>query len=327
MTMHEMNQWAEHTLISLGLTLQSNLPEIIQQTPWSHVLRFVTSQGVVYLKQTPKALALEAEIIQSLREHCHASVPEIIACNAKLHCFLMKDAGKSLRTLLKQQFDERLMCKAIEQFTSLQIRVADHIDILFNIGVPDWRLKHFPNLYRQLLSKKEVLLSDGLSELEISQLESYLPQLIHYCETLSEFALTETLVQPDFNDNNTVVDEKTQKMTIIDLGEIAISHPFFSLLNCLQQMTKHYGLTEKDTSYLRIKEACLKNFMSFGSNKDLLSALKIASILFPIYSALAHHRLLLACDHTKFVEDFKKQGRVGVPLKTFLISCRGHFNE
>jgi hypothetical protein len=89
------------------------LPEIVQDTPWSYVIRFATSDGFIYLKQTPQQLALEANIIQALSDQFRAPVPTVIAHNTELNCFLMKDLGKSLRSILKQNFDEALLCKAI----------------------------------------------------------------------------------------------------------------------------------------------------------------------------------------------------------------------
>lgn len=103
------------------------MPETVQNTPWSYVIRFVTFDGYIYLKHTPELLALEATVIHILCDQFHASVPKIIAYNSHLNCFLMKDAGNSLRLILKQNFDEMLVCKAIDQFTSLQIAVADHV--------------------------------------------------------------------------------------------------------------------------------------------------------------------------------------------------------
>ena len=64
----------------------------------------------------------------------------------------------------------------------------------------------------------------------------------------------------------------SQDITIIDLGEIAISHPFFSLINCLEQIKKHHALTDEDDTYLRIKDACLKNYMNCESKKHLSDA-------------------------------------------------------
>ena len=216
----EIIQWSYKYLSSHGYTLKSNLPENVQNTPWSYVIRFATTDGYIYLKQTPALLALEASIIQILRDQFHASVPKVIAHNAELNCFLMKDAGKSLREILKQKFDETLLCKAIDQFTSLQLAVADRVDIFLDMGVPDWRLDKLPDLYKELLSQKDILIADGLSEIEISELEKLLPKVSNLCKKLSGYSIKQSIVQPDFNDNNTLIDEISQKITIIDLGEI-----------------------------------------------------------------------------------------------------------
>lgn len=140
----EIIQWACHHLLSHGYTLKSHLPETVQNTPWSHVLRFATSDGYIYLKHTPKLLALEAVIDQILHDYS-CPVPEVIAHNSKLYCFLMKDAGRPLREILKKKFDAALLCKAIDQFTLMQLTVADHVNTFFflDIGVPDWRLENY----------------------------------------------------------------------------------------------------------------------------------------------------------------------------------------
>src|SRR5580704_6517271 len=136
----EIIQWGCKYLSSHGYTLKSNQPENVQNRPWSHVIRFATSDGYIYLKHTPKLLALEASITQILHDQFHASVPEVIAFNAELNCFLMKDAGRPLREILKKRCDVDLLCQAIDQFTSLQLTVADHINIFIDMGVPDLRL-------------------------------------------------------------------------------------------------------------------------------------------------------------------------------------------
>ena len=174
------------------------MPEIVQDTPWSYVIRFATSKGLIYLKQTPEQLALEATIIQTLCDQFHASVPIVIAHNIELNCFLMKDSGNPLRSILKQNFDEELLCKAIDQFTTLQIAVAEHVDVFFDLGVPDWRLDKFSQLYQQLLSQKDILIADGLSETELDELEKLTPVLVALCKKLSSYSIKPTLVQPVF---------------------------------------------------------------------------------------------------------------------------------
>lgn len=195
-------QWGRNTLTSNGYILTSNFPENLQDTPWSYVVSFSTSDGTIYLKHTPKLLALEPLITQILHDQFDASVPEIIAHHAELHCFLMKDAGRPLREILKKRFDVTLLCKAIDQFTSIQLAVADHVNIFLDIGVPDWRLDKLPYLFTQLLEQKDILTADGLSELEISELETLSPKVSDLCQKLSEHVIQQTIVQCDFHDNN-----------------------------------------------------------------------------------------------------------------------------
>lgn len=313
--------WACQYLLSHGYTLKSNLPEDVQSTPWSCVVRFATSDGYIYLKHTPELLALEASIIQILHDQFHVSVPEVIAHNAELNCFLMKDAGRPLREILKKKFDVALFCKAIDQFTSMQLAVADQINIFLDMGVPDWRLDKLPDLYMQLLSQKEMLIADGLSEKEIDELKKLLPKVSDLCQKLSGYAIKPSIVQPDFNDNNTLIADILRDITMIDLGEIVISHPFFSLINCLQQAKKHHALTDKDDAYLQLMDACLKNYMNAESKKYLLDAFAIASILFFIYGALSNYRLMIACDKARFTSSFRMHGRSSIPLRDFLAAC------
>lgn len=309
-------QWASTYLLSMGYLLRSPLPEKVQDLPWSHILRFETFDGYIYLKQTPKLLALECHIIQTLDEQFHAPVPQIIAHNVELDCFLMSDAGTSLREILKKHLDVSLLCETINLFSSMQLTVDDHINIFLEMGVPDWRLDKLPELYQQLL-RSPVLIADGLSEIEINQLEEVLPQVSNLCQKLSSYSIKPSIVQPDFNDNNVLINNVSQKMVIIDLGEIVISHPFFSLVNFLQQMKKHYGLVEKDKAYQQIFEACLKNFSSFESQQNLLDAFTLAQKLWFVYEALAHYRLMMACDKEKLKLVYG-WGKLSKQLKSFM---------
>ena len=314
--------WALKSLESLGYKLKSNQPENILNTPWSYIIRFETSDGLIYLKQTPELISLEAEIINILADKFNIRVPKIIAHNAELNCFLMKDAGKSLREILKQKFDINLFCKAINNFTSMQLATADNINDFIDIGVPDWRLDKLPDLYMQLLAQKDMLIADGLLESELIELKKLLPKVSNLCQKLSDYKIKQSIVQPDFNDNNTLIADQSEDITIIDLGEIAISHPFFSLINCLYQAKKHHGLTNKnknkDEDYIKLEDACLNNYLIFGSKQDLLEALEIARILWFIYGALGSYRLQVACDKADFVSSFQRHGKVSPALKEFL---------
>jgi len=315
----EVIAWVRETLKITDQKSISN-SRIILKTPWSSVMRIHTASETFYLKHTPKLLGLEAQIIQLLREQFHAPVPVVVAHNDKLNCFLMKDAGQSLRSFLKESFDTDLFCKAIMQFTALQISLADQVDIFINIGVPDWRLDKLPVLYKSALSKKNFLIDDGLSEAEIDELVRLLPKIKQWCHKLSDYAIRESIVQPDFNDNNRLIDEKSKAITIIDLGEIAISHPFFSLINCLYVIKKHYALTEEDDAYLQIKDACLKNYMHLESEENLLNAFEIANILWFVYGLLASIRFMEACDKVQLRS--VQHGKLSASLRELIVKSK-----
>ena len=318
---NDIIRWGLEYLLSHGYMIKNTHPENVQIRPWSYVIRYDTSAGWIYLKQTPELIALEATITKILRDQFHAPVPEIIASNSELDCFLMRDAGHPLRAILKKQFNETLLCKAVDAFTAMQISVSANADTFINIGVPDYRLDKLPNLYKELISKKDVLMMDGLTENEIDKLHSLIQTVFDLCKKLSEYDIPETLVQPDFHDNNTLIDDASQEITIIDLGEIVISHPFFSLINFLQQIKKHHGLTEQDIAYQYIKDACFKNFIRFESKENILTIFELAKILLPIYGALAHYRLIEACDKTQ-LESHYGSGKLGAELKEFMSFCK-----
>ena len=286
-------------------------------TPWSYVGRFKTSKGYIYLKQTPELLALEAPLTQVLHDKYKANVPEVIAHNTQLRCFLMKDAGNPLRERLKKKFDKDLLCKTIEQLSALQINVSDSINIFLKLGVPDWRLDKIPSLYKRLIRENDILLEDGLIEVEIVKLMRLLPKVKILCEKLSGYSVKQTLVQCDFHDNNVLIEEKTKVLTFIDLGGIVVSHPFFSLIGCLRQANKHHGLKINKDVYQDLINSCFKNYINEISNVIFFEAFRVAEILWVIYDALAQYRLRLACDKEMFLS-FQQHGKLASSLKELI---------
>lgn len=291
--------WATDYLISKEYSLQHS-PEMLIETPWSNVIRFSTSQYDVYLKQMPPAISLDPKIIQLLADQCQASVPVVIATNDSLHCFLMKDAGLNLRSYLKTEFQPDLLCQAIKAFTTIQRSTESHIQSFLALGVPDWRLDKFSKLYDQIIKQTAFLKADGMTDNELKILQDLSPKVAEQCELLSQYQIPETLVQPDFNTNNILFDPSTKKMTLIDLGEIAITHPFFSLHNFLYQATIHHGVKEGDQRWHQLQNACFENWLELATKKRLLEGFMLAKKLWPIYGAFGCYRLMMSVDLQAF---------------------------
>ncbi|CAM2876597.1 Predicted phosphotransferase related to Ser/Thr protein kinases [Legionella steigerwaltii] len=292
-------KWATDYLISKGYFLQ-RLPEIVLETPWSNVIRFSTSKGDVYLKQPAPSLAQESKITQFLADQCHASVPIVIAANDELHCFLMHDAGKPLREYLKTEFQPDLLCQAILQYTAMQRSTEHHIESLLALGVPDWRLDKLPKLYDHMINQETFLKTEGMTDKELQILHDLSPQISEEIESLSQCQIPETIVQSDFHTNNILINPNTKKLTFIDLGEIVITHPFFSLQTFLRQAITHHGIKEFDQIYHQLQETCCENWLQLTTKKQLFDGFMLAKKLWPIYSALVFYRILHSVDQQSF---------------------------
>jgi hypothetical protein len=240
--------------------------EIITQSPWSTVVRMTTKQGAYYLKLLPTQLALEPQILIFLKEKLHAPVVDVIDYDKTLSCFLMKDAGVTLNSILSNKWDDKLINTVIDQFKKIQKKSGDYIDDLIAIGVPDYRLENLAGLFEKAIGHYRCnSLPTGFGRNEIIQ------KITKLSENVEKNRIDQAIVQPDFNDKNTLVNIKTGEITFIDLGEISISHPFFALINF----------------YKKLK---LPN--PSENNHEIMA-------LYYVYGFLAYHRLAQVCGNVE----------------------------
>ncbi|MDQ2994564.1 MAG: aminoglycoside phosphotransferase family protein [Pseudomonadota bacterium] len=284
-------EWGTDYLTSKGYSFKQS-PIIMVATPWSKVIRFSTSKGYIYLKQAPPPISVEPKIFQLLADQFQANVPFVIAINEDLHCFLMKDAGQTLREYLKTDFQPNLLCQAIKHYTALQRSTENHIEPFLAMGIPDWRLDKLPLLYDNIINQVELLKSDGLTEKELQILQDLSPQFSAQCELLSQYQIPETIAIYDFNTNNVLIEPNTKNITCIDLGEAVITHPFLSLHTYLHQATIHHSVKELDQTYYELQEACFENWLRSTTKTQLLAAFILAKKLWPIYSVLSMYQLI-----------------------------------
>lgn len=290
--------WAIETLETQGYFLNAPVPDLIQQAPWSEVSRFSTQQGNVYLKKTPPALAIEIPVIQILKEKFHVATPKMIAQNQQESCFLMEDAGIPLRAFLKQGFNADLLITILEDYAHFQGETAMHFSCFLDIGVPDWRLVKLPVLYQELVQQDTLLQQFGLTHGEINQCQALIPFFQDICEKLAHYNLPDTFGHCDFHDNNVLIDPKTNQTTIIDLGEVVITHPFFSLLNMLTHVKENSSLTEKQ--YDSLQQQAFKPWLKHESLSNLQAAMRLIQQCWLIHAILGIYHLMQCVDPIEF---------------------------
>ena len=285
--------WAKAVLRKHGYKVNS--VETIIKTPWSSVLKINTDDMIFYLKQTPKDLFLEVSVINLLRKTCNMTcIPEIIAENKKLDCFLMTECGDiSLRNYFKGDLQLDTFARGIDAYKILQKATVDYVSEFISLGVPDWRLYRFPALYKELINDADFLEQNGLYFEKRQKLHQYSDKVVKLCDQLAAYNIDECLSHLDFHDNNILYNPKKDSITIIDLGEVAISHPFFSLAACLGNIAKRYNITKEGDTYNYLIHVLFDDWVSI-SDVELQAVVKIINILLPIYLLFAHIRLVRA---------------------------------
>jgi hypothetical protein len=267
----------------------------ITETPYSSVYKIQTLKNLYYLKQTPPALFMESQILNFLTQHGCKNIPTVIATNSDLCCFLMRASGDiSLRKYFNGNIDLDMLKQGIANYTTIQRSMEKYTTDLLDLGVPDWRLDKFPTLYYQLIQQEHLLLDDGLSKTEIVQLQQLHSACLRLCDELAQYKIPETIGHCDFHENNMLLDQKTFSINIIDWGETAITHPFFSLQGCLWQFSYFYNAQLSTPKFRELQKQCIASWLNLNFETKLLQALTVAGKLNGIFAALGFARLYVA---------------------------------
>lgn len=299
-------EWAIKQLNEIGYQIHNLIPDIVQQTPWSEVSRFDTNRGFVFLKKVPPALSIEATIMRILREEFHAHVPILIANNDAEYCFLMQDAGIQLNKFFKDNFQAKILVQTVQEYSKFQLNTVESIHIFLKEGLPDWRLEKLPHLYQDLIAHESLLIDDGLNHDELIILNKLAPEFSSICEKLSRYKIKDTFGHADFHDKNIVINPQTHETTMIDLGEVVITHPFFSFLHCLHMAKENFTIS--DSQYHEIKMACFKPWLALESQENLFEILSLIQQCWSIHAVLGEFRLINSVAPAE-LQELRRQGR------------------
>jgi hypothetical protein len=312
--------WTHEQLEAGGYKVPKKRIELFVSTPYSKVARIQTERGLVYFKSTPALLGSEPKVFDFLKLQCDARVPIVLAHDDAHHRFLALDAGATLRSRLEIFWDIDLVCRAIRQFVDLQEASIAYTKDLLGIGVLDWRVQAMPDLFMELIARHDWLLADGCSVQDIELLSKSRAKVERLVKNVKKYEHRPTLVQPDFNDNNTLVDEQ-RNLTHIDLGELSVSHPLFSILNAYYLFKNRYKLSEESLDLARIDQACFEKHVSEAhAGRPRFQSAKIKTILplFAVYQILSQGFLMQACGYESVI--VRQPGRLRKSLSDFLSS-------
>jgi hypothetical protein len=229
-----VHDWIDRRLDQLGLARTGEIqqPHIYR---WSTVLRVPTDRGDVWFKANAAALRHEAALVERIAARRPDVVPPLLAADTAIGWLLMADAGESLRTVAPRERSLDRWYDVLPRYATLQLDLADEVDELLALGVPDLRLATFPKAYERLVEES------GADH----RFRAAMPMVADLCDELATYGVPELLQHDDLHDGQVFV--RDGRHLVMDWGDACISHPFFTLSVTLEGVLA-WGLDDVENS-------------------------------------------------------------------------------
>ena len=313
--MESVGAWIRAELGKLGTAIGGPL-EQPHVRPWSTVLRIPTQEGAVFFKACADDQRHEPAVTQAMARWHPDALPTIHAIDPERGWMLMADGGSVAREAIKAEGTTRHWERLLPRYAKLQIDLADRVEELLALGLPDRRLGTLPDRIEELLRDTEILLVDrpeGLTSAEYRRLLDIKPRLVDVCERLAACPIPESIHHGDFHDANVFLSD--DRYVFFDWGDASAAHPFFSLRVVFVIVEWILGIEEGAPELDRLLDAYLAPWRRFAGGEDLLAAFDLASRLSPLCAALRWHGYVSGFDEADRAE---YAGHVPGLLRDFL---------
>lgn len=274
-----VNAWIDGELAKVGLT-SAGAREQPHVRPWSTVLRVPTNDGDLYFKAVWPPQAHEAALTAALASWLPGFVPEVIAVRPASGWLLMRDAGRRLREILKEEHDVARWQVVLARYAEAQVQLTTRAREIVGLGVPDRRASLVAERLTDLLEDSRAMrvgLPDGLSLDEVLRLRALLSRFRSWFEMLAASKIPATLEHNDFHDGNVCLREDAY--LVFDWGDACVTHPFVALRVGLRSIAHTLELAADGPEITRLRDAYLEPWTAFAPRAQLLADLQPALIL------------------------------------------------
>jgi hypothetical protein len=276
-----MDRWTEPVFldeIRVWIDAQAHVDGPIEQSHvqrWSTVFRVPSGDGPLWAKacEHPAEVKL-TELLAGARPD---AVPVVAATDPERGWMLLHDAGRRLREVLDADRDLGHWERALAVTADLQIAVMPRSDQILALGIPDHRLPWLAGAVADLLERDEFLMldqEDGLTGADREAMRAGLPRLAEMVVELETFGIPATIQHDDLNDGDVYLDDGSYR--IVDWGDACVSHPFHTLTVALRATAYRLGLEPGGSEIVRLRDAYLEPFSSFGTHAELARAADLA---------------------------------------------------
>ena len=258
--------WIEDELGRLGLTRTGEI-EQPHVYPWSTVMKVPTDAGTVWFKANTDQLRHEAALVDVIARRRPDAVPPQLAFDPDSGWMLMADAGEQLRTVVPREESLARWLDVLRLYAGVQLDLADEVERMLELGVPDMRLATLPEKY-------DLLMDEIDAEPRFREASGRVRDL---AAELAAYGLPELLQHDDLHDGQVFV--RDGQHLLMDWGDACISHPFFTLSVTLEGVLA-WGLDDEEDSEdtAPYRDAYLEAF-SERYDVDLVAAATVATRL------------------------------------------------
>jgi Ser/Thr protein kinase RdoA (MazF antagonist) len=142
---------------------------------------------------------------------------------------------------------------------------------------------------------------NGLTAHEHDRVRALLPTFAERCGKLAAHGIPETIQHDDLHDGNVFV--RDGRYLVFDWGDSCVSHPFHSLVVTMRVLVYRLELAPGGPEILRLRDAYLEPFASYGSHEELTAAADLAHFTGTAARVLGWHRFLTAREPEFRVDD------------------------
>lgn len=263
---------------------------------WSTVMRVPSNEGTLFFKATAPETIYEIALTEKLAGWFPDCMPELVALDTARGWMLMRDGGEQLRASIRPTQDITPWEPVIPRYAEIQIGLADHVDEILALGIPDHRPAALPALYSKLLTDEESLMIDqekGLTSGEFQQLQNLTPRFEQICADLIAFGIPDSLNHGDFHDGNVLL--KDGRITFFDWGDASVTHPFVSLRTFFVSMEISLKLDDwapPTPEMTALLNRYLEPWERFAPKERLLTAYNLSRPVASIVKTLAWHQAI-----------------------------------
>jgi hypothetical protein len=220
--------------------------------------------GDLWFKANADSLRHEAGVVERIVSRRPDAVPPLLAADTTTGWMLMADAGESLRTVAARERSLDRWYDVLPLYAGVQLDLAQDVDDLLALGVPDMRLAALPKAYERLMDET------GAEQ----RFRDAAPTVADLCDELAAYGLPELLQHDDLHDGQVFV--RGGRHLVLDWGDACVSHPFFTLSVTLEG-TLAWGLDDvaQSVDTAPFRDAYLAPYAErFGG--DLVAATRVA---------------------------------------------------